>query len=101
MMNKKEIKTLNKFIKDTHMDKAEFAEEAGVSLAILNKAMKSGKVSELDANKIFSAIIAESLQYKLLHEEDPEIVKDIQKSLIIICGTFVLFVVFLMWCFFG
>lgn len=90
MMKKNEIKILNRFIKETHINKEDFAEEAGVTIAILNRAMKSGKISEKYANDIFKAIVRESLQYKLITGKDPRVVKEIRWAVVILISVFVM-----------
>ena len=100
MMNKREVKFLNRFIKDTHIPKDDFAEEAGVSLTILNKALKSGNVSDEAKDQIHKAIIRESMQYMLITGKAPDIAKDVvSATLIVICGIITI-VVGILYCIF-
>lgn len=68
-MTKDEIKLLKAFLIAAEMTQVEFAREAGICERTLRTALKSGKVSQQTRDKILNAIIAESMQIKMVQGE--------------------------------
>lgn len=66
MMTQNEIKLLRGFLIESKMTQKEFSKEAGVCERTLRTAIKTGKVSDKTWNKILNAIIAESMQIKMI-----------------------------------
>ena len=66
MMTQNEIKLLRGFLIESKMTQKEFSKEAGICERTLRTAIKTGKVSDKTWNKILNAIIAESMQIKMI-----------------------------------
>lgn len=66
ILNKNEIKLLRGFLIESKMTQKEFSKEAGVCERTLRTAIKTGKVSDKTWNKILDAIMAETMQIKML-----------------------------------
>lgn len=54
---------------ETETTQVEFSKEAGICERTLRTAIKTGKVSDKTWNKILNAIIAESMQIKMVQGE--------------------------------
>ena len=66
MMTQNEIKLLRGFLIESKMTQKEFSKEAGVCERTLRTAIKTGKVSDKTWNKILNAIMAETMQIKMI-----------------------------------
>lgn len=69
MMDKNEIKLLRAFLIESKMTQKEFAAEAGICERTLRTAIKTGKVCEKTRIKIYNAMLAESIQKKIVIDE--------------------------------
>lgn len=65
-MTQNEIKLLRGFLIESKMTQQEFSKEAGVCERTLRTAIKTGKVSDKTWNKILDAIMAETIQIKMI-----------------------------------
>lgn len=66
MMTQNEIKLLRGFLIESKMTQKEFSKEAGICERTLRTAIKTGKVSDKTWNKILDAIMAETIQIKMI-----------------------------------
>lgn len=66
MMTQNEIKLLRGFLIESKMTQQEFSKEAGICERTLRTAIKTGKVSDKTWNKILDAIMAETIQIKMI-----------------------------------
>lgn len=65
-MTQNEIKLLRGFLIESKMTQKEFSKEAGICERTLRTAVKTGKVSDKTWNKILDAIMAETMQIKMI-----------------------------------
>lgn len=65
-MTQNEIKLLRGFLIESKMTQKEFSKEAGICERTLRTAIKTGKVSDKTWNKILDAIMAETIQIKMI-----------------------------------
>lgn len=103
MMDKNEIKLLKAFLIESKMTQKEFAKEAGICERTLRTAIKTGKVSDKTWNKILDAIMAETMQIKMIaiptESQAPKFLYTTLRICWLVLGAFAVFM--LLNCIFG
>lgn len=85
MMKKSEVKLLKGFMIEYKLTQKEFAKEAGISDRTLRKALKDGNVSSETRNKIYDAMISETLQHSMLSPDAIDFCKS--SKFMILCNS--------------
>lgn len=103
MMTQNEIKLLRGFLIESKMTQKEFSKEAGICERTLRTAIKTGKVSDKTWNKILDAIMAETMQIKMIaiptESQAPKFLYTTLRICWLVLGVFAVFM--LLNCIFG
>lgn len=103
MMDKNEIKLLRAFLIESKMTQKEFSKEAGICERTLRTAIKTGKVSDKTWSKILDAIMAETMQIKMIaiptESQAPKFLYTTLRICWLVLGVFAVFM--LLNCIFG
>lgn len=103
MMTQNEIKLLRGFLIESKMTQKDFSKEAGICERTLRTAIKTGKVSDKTWNKILDAIMAETMQIKMIaiptESQAPKFLYTTLRICWLVLGVFAVFM--LLNCIFG
>ena len=102
-MTQNEIKLLRGFLIESKMTQKDFSKEAGICERTLRTAIKTGKVSDKTWNKILDAIMAETMQIKMIaiptESQAPKFLYTTLRICWLVLGAFAVFM--LLNCIFG
>ena len=102
-MTQNEIKLLRGFLIESKMTQQEFSKEAEICERTLRTAIKTGKVSDKTWNKILDAIMAETMQIKMIaiptESQAPKFLYTTLRICWLVLGVFAVFM--LLNCIFG
>ena len=103
MMTQNQIKILRGFLIESKMTQQEFSKEAGICERTLRTAIKTGKVSDKTWSKILDAIMAETMQIKMIaiptESQAPKFLYTTLRICWLVLGAFAVFM--LLNCIFG